>query len=426
MQKRILLSAPILSRSGYGEQARFALRALRSRPDLFDIYISNLPWGHTGQVSISDEESTFIIKTIEKTAQYHHAGNTFDMSLQVTIPNEFQRIAPVNVGYTAGIETTKVTPQWIAKSNEIVNRVITTSTHSQEVFENTKYDVQDQHGNPVPNWGLQIPIKAVSYPIRVNEPQELEIEFTTQKNFLAVSQWGPRKNLENTIRWFVEEFHDDDDVGLILKTNSAADSIMDREFTARRLSTLLAPYTEKKCKIYFLHGEITEGNLAWLYTHPTMKALINIGHGEGFGLPLFEAACCGLPLITTTWSGQLDFICKTNKKGKRVPRVASVAYDIVRLPPQMRQGPGADQIFAEDAMWCEAKEASYKRTLRDVLAKETHYRKEAVVLRNHILETFTEENQYREFVDFVIDKESAPEMIDWMEWNDEVQAPQEI
>ena len=39
MKKNVLLVGPILTRSGYGEQARFALRALRSREDLFNIYI---------------------------------------------------------------------------------------------------------------------------------------------------------------------------------------------------------------------------------------------------------------------------------------------------------------------------------------------------------------------------------------------------
>ena len=45
------------------------------------------------------------------------------MSLQVTIPNEFEKIAPVNIGYTAGIETTKVAPEWIEKCNNIVDKV---------------------------------------------------------------------------------------------------------------------------------------------------------------------------------------------------------------------------------------------------------------------------------------------------------------
>ncbi len=149
--------------------------------------------------------------------------------------------------------------------------------------------------------------------------------------------------------------------------------------------------------MYLVHGDLTPGQLTTLYTHPTMKALINIGHGEGYGLPLFEAAYNGLPLITTTWSGQMDFITKPNKKGKNVPRVAAVDYDI---KPVQKQAvwPG---VIQEDAMWAYARETSFKRVLGEVLEKETHYTKEAETLKNHILENFTEEKMYREFVDAV-------------------------
>ena len=50
MKKKIFVKGPVLSQSGYGEQSRFALRALKSREDLFDIYILPLPWGKTGWV----------------------------------------------------------------------------------------------------------------------------------------------------------------------------------------------------------------------------------------------------------------------------------------------------------------------------------------------------------------------------------------
>ena len=38
MKKKIIIRGPALSQTGYGEQTRFALRALRSREDIFDIY----------------------------------------------------------------------------------------------------------------------------------------------------------------------------------------------------------------------------------------------------------------------------------------------------------------------------------------------------------------------------------------------------
>ena len=131
MLKKVLLKGPVLSRSGYGEQSRFALRSLRSRTDLFDIYIVNIPWGRTGQITNFDEEAIFIHETLLKTQQYVQQGGKFDVSLQVTIPNEFEKIASVNIGYTAGIETTKVSPQWIGKSNETVDKVIVVSNHSR-------------------------------------------------------------------------------------------------------------------------------------------------------------------------------------------------------------------------------------------------------------------------------------------------------
>ena len=397
MLKKVLIKGPVLSRSGYGEQSRFALRSLRSRPDLFDIYIVNIAWGATGQITSIDEETDFINQCLIKTQLHVQQKGQFDISLQVTVPNEFEKIAPVNIGYTAGIETTKVAPQWIQKSNDNVNKLIVVSNHSKKVFEQTTYDVKDQNGNEVKGWGLSVPVEAVNYPVREFEPEEVNIDFKTDKNFLVVSQWGPRKNLENTIKWFVETFRDEEDVGLVLKTNTASDSVMDRVLTQKRLELLLKAFGERKCSVYLIHGEVSPGNLAWLYEHPTMKALINIGHGEGYGLPLFEAAYHGLPLITTAWSGQMDFICKPNKKGKQVPRIVRVDYDI----NEVQKSAVWNGVIQADSKWAFARENSYKRALTECLEKETHYRNEAEGLKNYIRENFTDEIMYHQFSELV-------------------------
>ena len=39
---KVLIRGPILTRTGYGEQARFAYRALKSRPDKFEVYAGQL------------------------------------------------------------------------------------------------------------------------------------------------------------------------------------------------------------------------------------------------------------------------------------------------------------------------------------------------------------------------------------------------
>ena len=45
-----------------------------------------------------------------------------------------------------------------------------------------------------------------------------------------------------------------------------------------------------------------------LFHHPKIKAFVSLTHGEGFGLPLFEAAYSGMPVLAPDWSGHLDFL----------------------------------------------------------------------------------------------------------------------
>ena len=230
MRKKILVRGPLLSRSGYGEQARFALSCLQSREDLFDIHMISVGWGQTGNTIAETQMSKWIKATLQRTHMYMQQGGTFDISLQITIPNEFEKIAPVNIGYTAGIETNKIAPEWIQKINEAMDRVIVISNHGKKGLETTKYDVKDQAGNAIPNWGIQVPVTTVNYCVRGVEAESspIDIAFTTENNFLVTSQWGPRKNIENTIRWFVNEFRDDETVGLVLKANITSDSTVDR------------------------------------------------------------------------------------------------------------------------------------------------------------------------------------------------------
>ncbi len=399
-----------MSRSGYGVQSRFAVQALRTREDIFDIHLQNIPWGSTGHVAEDTDEMMYIKSTLLKTAAHMHNQGTFDISLQITVPNEFEKLAPINIGYTAGIETTKVAGAWIEKTNAFIDKLIVISEHSKKTFEQTTYDVKDQQGREIKDWGLQVPTTVVNYPVRHFEPEEIDINLTTTQNFLVVSQWGPRKNVENTVGWFVQHFKDNPDVGLVLKTNIAGDSIIDREATSLRLRNLLAAVGEHQCKVYLVHGELSQSQLTWLYQHPTMKALINIGHGEGYGLPLFEAAYNGLSLIAPTWSGQMDFICKKNKKGKRVPRINRVDFDLQQVQ-EHAVWPG---IIEADAQWCYPRETSFKRALAAALEKEKHFKQEAETLQAHILENFTPEKIYRDFVEAVIgDPDVAAETAAW-------------
>jgi len=91
----------------------------------------------------------------------------------------------------------------------------------------------------------------------------------------------------------------------------------------------------------------------------------------------------------------MDFICKPNKKGKHVPRVLRVDYD---LQPVQEQAVWNGVIRA-DSMWAYAREQSYKRALKDAVEKRDHWKKEAKVLQKYILESFTTQKMYNKFLE---------------------------
>ena len=258
-RKKILVKGPGLTRSGYGEQTRFALRALRAHEEFFDIYFEPLRWGQTGWISTDDEERRWMDSLVAKTISYAQKSPQFDVAVQVTIPQEWENVGDVNIGYTAGTETTKISGEWIGKCNE-VDKIITVSDHTKAAFENSVYEVIDNTtGEKRSGYRCATPLETVGFATRTIKSEPLDLDLPNDFNFLMVSQWSVRKNIENTIRWFIDEFKNDD-VGLVLKLNTKNSSIKDSEFTRKRLKSLIDDTKGKrKCKIHLLHGDLSDG-----------------------------------------------------------------------------------------------------------------------------------------------------------------------
>ena len=403
MKKKIFVRGPILSQSGYGEQARFALRALRSKEDIFDIYLQAIPWGQTGWIWEDSDFRRWMDDRIAVTANLAN-NNQFipDISLQITIPNEFQKIAPINIGYTAGIESTLVAPQWLASSNEM-DRLIVISEHAKKGFVDTIATAQNQQTGEESPYTIQVPVVPVSYAVRDIVPEDIpNLELKNDFNFLVVSQMGPRKNMENTIRWWVEEFIDQP-VGLVIKTNFKGSSVMDRDFTFSYLKKLLKAYPDRKCSVNLLHGDLSDGQMWSLYRNEKIKAFINLAHGEGFGLPIFEAAQAGLPIVTIGWGGQLDYLTHNGKN-----YFTEVDYEVKQVQPEaVWKG-----VIEAESSWAFADQGSYKMSLRRVRNNWDDLKLQAQELQTLIQNKFTEEKQYAAFCDAL---GISAEEEEWME-----------
>ena len=411
---KVLVRGPVLTRSGYGEHVRFILRALKTIEDRLDLYVIPVAWGQTGWVVDDDEERIWLDSLIHKTSAAI-ASNEFkpDVSIQVTIPNEWEKLAPVNIGVTVGIETTKVAPLWVEKSN-MMDLVIVPSQHSKDTLVNTTYEItMQQTGQVIPDYRCVTNVEVVSYPVKQFLNLDLNLDLKTDFNFLSIAQWGPRKNIVNSIQWFIEEFIDQE-VGLIVKTNLSKNSILDKNHSLHAIKNILAQekYKDRKCKVYLLHGDMTDQEIHQLYRNPKIKAFVSTTHGEGFGLPLFEAAYEGMPVIAPNWSGHVDFLNMPSKnkkdKVKNKPMFAKVDYSLAPVQEQAVW----EGVIQKDSKWAYADQGSYKIRMREVFKDYGRFKKQATQLKKYLNKNLTSKIQNEKICSLISEFEVYQEWLD--------------
>jgi len=403
-KKRILVRAPFLTQSGYGEHGRFVLRSLRQYEDFFDIYAIPISWGQTSWLWEDNKERDWFDSIIKKTiADQSEKGQnlSYDVSVQVTIPNEWEKLAPINIGVTAGIEATEVSPSWIEKSL-LMDKIIVPSQFAADIFKNTRVNVINKNTNESQNnFKTTTPFEVIHYPIKNHDVEDIQIDLDYDFNFMTVAQWGPRKNVDNLIRWFVEEFIDQE-VGLVLKLSFHKNCYMDRKLAHVSVANILKNYPQKKCKVYILHGHMTDNQMASIYKHPKIKSFITATHGEGFGLPLFDAAINGLPVVAPEWSGHLDFLTmpianKKTKKAKTKPAFAKVDFHMEPIP-EAAVWPG---VLEKHVQWCVPEQGSFKMRLREVYKDYTRFKSQSKKLQKWIFKNFKEEDKMREIAESI-------------------------
>lgn len=391
---RVLLEAPILTKSGYGEHARLVYRSLCENQEL-DIFINPLNWGTCSWETPNEK----VLSCINKYKAYSaHCDQTkqkqeYSIQIHVGIPNEFSKKAPYSVCVTAGIETDRVSPNWLAKTHQGIDKLIVPSEHARLGFLNTGYEILNSQNNTKTNLTCGCPVEVIHYPVKSPDVTSLDVDFETDFNFLQISMLGPRKNIEQSLRCFVEEFRDNENVGFVLKTNLSKSTVIDRVKTKNQLEKYINSLGDKKCKIYLIHGNLTEGEIHSLYTHPKIKAYFTTTHGEGYGLPIFEAAYSGLPIIATDWSGHLDFLQGTHK-GKSKKLFAKINCDIKQVQDKAVWG----DLVVKESKWAFPKDVSVKSQLSGVYKNLGMYKSwakslQATVLENHKLENILD--QYR-------------------------------
>ena len=346
--KRVILSGPVFSQSGYGVHTRQIASWLLKKHTAGEInlMINPLGWGSSSWINEGDEIRQLHSLIVNPMEMIHMA----DISFQVGLPHEWnyqRRLAKINVGVTALVETDVCSKEWVNCVDKI-EHVVVPSEFSKSTLIRSGSTAKNVH------------VIGESFKQITKKNENLGLQFK-DSTFLVVGQISgdcpnsDRKNILYTLKWFCEEFKGDENVELVIKTNFGSNNVFDRNYTMNVFKETLAQVREDQFpKVTILHGDMSDSEIQALYKNKKMKGLISLTKGEGFGLPILEAAAAGLPVIATNWSAHTEYL--NLFPAGWIP----VDYQMIQMLPKKVD----NRIFVAGSHWAMPSETDFKTKIR--------------------------------------------------------------
>lgn len=306
---QIVWESNLFDISGYSKATREYVLALHHHG--IDMKISPVYYP-IPQIDLSPYQRDLFLHLIAKPERKGHK-----VYINHQTPENWRRRLHPSIGFTYW-ETSKIHDLWVQKANQM-NAVFLATQHNIEAFRSS---------------GVRVPLFKIRPSLsNVSPSSEQPPEYLRQLppfRFLSVSQWVERKGFDILLRAFWEEFSAKDNVALVIKTFDLDTQSVERIKSEYGISDQSSP-------VYIDSQSRTDNEMDALYRN--CQAFVLPSHGEGLGYPLLEAAARGLPVITTGWGGQLDFL--QHHSSYLVP------YQLVPVKPQPYYGYQSDQLWAE-------------------------------------------------------------------------------
>ena len=410
----VVVSCPLDTFSGYGARARDVARALVNS-EKYDVKFLSQRWGNTpyGFLDENDPEDKKLLDRIIPSPLQRQP----DVWIQISVPDEFQKIGKFNIGITAGIETDLCDVRFIQGCNNM-DLILGSSNHSLLALKNSKYEQKNKAGQKVGLIELTTPTDVLFEGVDLEkyfhiEPKDLPktelVEsldtIDEQFCFLYVGHWlrgaigEDRKNTGLMLKTFLETFKGKKNPpALILKTMTGPASIMDREEVFRKIAEVRKSVGGKLPNTYLIHGDIDDSDMNNLYNHPKVKAMINLTKGEGFGRPLLEFTQSKKPIIASNWSGHLDFLNKD---------FASLVPGEVK---QVHESVVQDRLILKESKWFQFEIGFAQLLMKDYVNSYKGYKEKGKRLGYYCKTNFSFEKM-QEKLEAIMDK-NAPKKVE--------------
>jgi len=189
--------------------------------------------------------------------------------------------------------------------------------------------------------------------------------------FLANAAWFPRKNLRNLIASFQSEFRRGEDSCLIVKTiNLGLNKGIKEE-----LKTILSD--PDSANVYVKEEAFPDYQMPSLYT--AADCFVFPTRGEGWGLPLFEALACGVPVITTGYGAPFETLRVRDDK----------PYPGVYFTDYTEADATDPYVYMENKRWAEPNLIQFQKQMRYIFNNRSAEKAKALETSKIIRDKFS-------------------------------------
>lgn len=118
--------------------------------------------------------------------------------------------------------------------------------------------------------------------------------------FLTIGKYELRKSIDETLQAFAQSFGNNPGIELIIKSGYFSNADQKYQNLVQKIQAL------GLSNVQVLWGDIDSDKIVNLYR--SCDVFVFPTKGEGWGLPLIEAAASGMPIITTPYSAHMEFL----------------------------------------------------------------------------------------------------------------------
>jgi glycosyltransferase involved in cell wall biosynthesis len=282
----------VFDSSGYASASRSYIGALLDRDDI-DLSVASVSFEktHTTHGPLEARIREHMNRAIPHKIQINHL--TPQNYTNVRDPNAY------NIAYTVW-ETDTLPKQWVDTINGTMDEVWVPSTWNKEVFESS---------------GVDKPVFVIPHGIALPDLSDMKhISIGTEDDvfvFYSIFQWIERKNPMALLRAYLTEFKSEEKVCLALKTYRLDCSAKEQAIIKQDISTVknglqLDSFPPIRFFGTLLPSEYMKG------LHSSGDCFVLPHRAEGFGIPHAEAMSYGNPVISSNYSGNLEFMNNEN------------------------------------------------------------------------------------------------------------------